>query len=318
MADPSAAAVEASGFAALAASHSGATPPPCPEAGRELFPGYPAPYGYYTTNPGNNWCMPDSPDNACTLSRDNGLTFDFRAACRQHDLAYYWVPANRFDVDNQFFADASADCARRNWFSKPFCYARAAIMWAGLRVAGAQAYGGNEIPGYNRELPPEGVPPFPPGPACGGSSGAWVRTDSTVLRQGTIVHLTGVVRASSRIVFDFRDENGTTVATHTTDFARANCVVHHEPEWFDTRRLPPGLIHVTATYARWEDNALMSHEVAVLEILPEFDPPPPPPPEEPAPPPEEPAPPPESPPPAEPAPPTEPPPPDVVTDVLTP
>lgn len=265
-------------------THSGATPPPCPPAGRELFPGYPAPYGYYTPNPSNNWCMPDSPDNACSFSRDNGLTFDFRAACRQHDLAYFWVPASREEVDNQFWVDATADCARRNWFSKPFCYSRAAIMWAGLRSLGWIQFGGNEIPGYNRELPPDGsLLPFGRGPACGSASNAWVRTDSTTLRQGSIVHLTGVVRAFSRVLFEFRDANGTLVADHVTDFARSNCVVHHEPEWFDTRRLPVGTVRVTATYARWEDNALVSGEVAVLEIQPEFDVPPPPAPDPPAP-----------------------------------
>jgi hypothetical protein len=162
------------GYAALAASssHSGSNPPNCPSAGRELFPGYPAPYGFYTTNPSNNWCMPDSPDNACSFVRDNGLTFDFRAACRQHDLAYYWVPTDRFTIDNQLWADMTADCARRNWFSKPFCYSRAAIYWAGVRAGGGFSFGGNDIPGYNRELPPEGVPPFTPGPTCGGGSGA--------------------------------------------------------------------------------------------------------------------------------------------------
>jgi hypothetical protein len=96
-----------------------------------------------------------------------------------------------------------------------------------------------------------------------------------VLRQGAIVHLTGVVRAFSRILFEFRDADGNLVADHTTDFARANCVVHHEPEAFDIRRLPVGRVSVTATFARWEDNALVSAEVAVLEVLPEFDPPPP-------------------------------------------
>ncbi len=153
-----------------------------------------------------------------------------------------------------------------------------------MRAGGEAAYAGNEIPGCNRELPPEGVPPLPPGPVCGSPSNAWVRTDSGIMRQGTIVGLIGVVRASSRIIFELRDADANVVATHTTDFSRANCVVHHEPEWFDTRRLPPGFVHVTAANGRWEDNALMCHEVAVLEILPEFDPPPPeqpPPPEEP-------------------------------------
>jgi hypothetical protein len=272
--DPTAAGAEAT-LQAQAFTHSGASPPACPAAGLELFPGYPGPYGYYTPNPANNWCMPDRHDNACSFSRDEGLTFDFRAACRQHDLAYYWVPASRGEADHQFWVDATSDCARRNWFSKPFCYARAALYWTLLRSLGWIQFGGNDIPGYNRELPPDGsLVTFPPGPTCGGGSGAWVRTDSTTVRQGTIVHLTGVVRAFSRIRFEFRDGAGNLVADHVTDFARSNCVVHHEPEWFDTRRLPVGTIHVTATYARWEDDGLVSGEVGVLAVLPEFDPPP--------------------------------------------
>src|SRR5262249_38116455 len=51
-------------------THSGATIPGCPAAGLQLRPEFPAPYGFYSTNPANNWCMPNGPDNGCTAFPD--------------------------------------------------------------------------------------------------------------------------------------------------------------------------------------------------------------------------------------------------------
>src|SRR5215468_5071164 len=67
-----------------AVSHSGATIPGCPPAGLQLLPGFPAPYGFYSTNPANNWCMPYGPDNGCTAFPDT-RSVD-RGRWRHHDL----------------------------------------------------------------------------------------------------------------------------------------------------------------------------------------------------------------------------------------
>jgi len=68
-----------------AVTHSGATIPGCPAAGLQLLPGFPAPYGFFSTNPANNWCMPNGPDNGCNVVPDTGSVagitiYDFRAS----------------------------------------------------------------------------------------------------------------------------------------------------------------------------------------------------------------------------------------------
>jgi hypothetical protein len=249
-------------------SHSGPIIPGCPAGGAGLLPGYPAPYGLYSPNPTNNWCTPNGNDNFCSFSPDSGLTFDFRAACRQHDLAYRWTPvpsSQRGLVDGQLYLDMKADCARRNWVSRVFCYPRAAIMYLFVLVFGGFAYGTSQWPGYNS---PGAAVPLPAPPGCTQPTHAFVYTagqgDSP--RRGSQIYLTGVVRSFSRIYFEFRDAAGTLVATHLTYFAGGNCVVNHEPEFFDVSRLPLGPIAVFATMTRFEDNQTVTQQVASLNV----------------------------------------------------
>jgi hypothetical protein len=136
-----------------AVTHSGATIPGCPAAGLQLLPGFPAPYRFFSTNPANNWCMPNGPDNSCTAFPDTksvaGITiYDFRAACRQHDLGYRWVPASKIALDARIFVDAAADCARRNLVIRPFCFSWAAVLFTGVFLFGGPSYGNSVREGY--------------------------------------------------------------------------------------------------------------------------------------------------------------------------
>jgi len=249
--------------AALAAvTHSGATVPGCPPAGLQLLAGFPVPYGFYSTNPTNNWCMPNGPDNGCNFLPDTRSAgfgveiYDFRAACRQHDNGYRWVPASRTAVDARIFVDAVADCNTRNPVIRPFCYSWAAVLFTGVFLFGFSAYGDAAREGYNRPVPASGVPPLEPAPTCAQSSHARLVTpgNTTTMSRGTVFNLTGVVRRHNRVLFEFFDSSWNLAATHLTYFSEHNCVVHHEREAFNTNRLPLGTVFVTATYAAWEQN----------------------------------------------------------------
>jgi hypothetical protein len=108
---------------------------------------------------------------------------------------------------------------------------------------------------------------------CNQPTHAWVYGGPTVT-QGAIVYLTGVVHKYSRITFNFYDPNGNWITQHLTQPARDNCVVHHEPEWFSTSRLPIGTVRVDATFLEWETDQWMTRQVATLTVL-EAPPPPP-------------------------------------------
>lgn len=261
--------------AIAAVTHSGATVPGCPPAGLQLMAGFPAPYGFYSTNPTNNWCMPNGPDNGCNVIPDTrsagfGIeVYDFRAACRQHDNAYRWVPASQLAVDARIFVDAVADCNTRNVAIRPFCYSWAAILFVGVFVGGFPFYGNSAREGYNRPVPPGGVPPLEPAPTCAQSSHARLQTpgNTTTMSRGTVFNLTGVVRRHNRVLFEFFDNSWNLAATHLTYFSEHNCVVHHDRETFNTNRLPLGTVFVTATYAAWEHNETVRRQhISTLAI----------------------------------------------------
>lgn len=249
-------------------SYSGATIPGCPAAGQQLLAGFPGPYGHYNINVNNNWCTPNGPDNGCSNVRDNGLTFDFRAACRQHDLAYRWAAAPRFTVDLQLLKDFAADCAKRNIASRELCFARAGVYYAFVAAFGFTAYGNSEWPGYNRPIPATGIPALPAAATCLQSSHARLHTpnNATTMSRGTVFNMTGVVRRHNRVRFEFYDGGWNLVASHLTYFSDNNCVVRHEPETFNTNRLPVGSVHVVATYAAWEHNTTVRQHITSLWI----------------------------------------------------
>lgn len=250
---------------------SGATIPPCVAAGSQLLPGLPPPYGYFPPATTNNFCLPNGPNGGCDVVRDNGLTFDFRAACRQHDLGYQFAPTTRVAVDNRFLVDMGSDCARRgglrSW-QKPFCYARAGIRYAFVRLIGGPFYGNTPRPGYNEPVPPGGVPPLPANTTCQQGSHAWLYypPGGASLPRGAEVFLTGVVRVNSRIRFEFRNPEGTLLARHLTYFSQENCVVEHESERFNTAVLPLGPVVVTATFPRWEASDEVTQQLGTYTI----------------------------------------------------
>jgi hypothetical protein len=257
-------------FALGVVTHSGANIPGCPAAGRQLMAGFPAPYGLYPINPANNWCMPNGPDNGCNVIPDTiPLTYDFRAACRQHDQGYRWVPAAKFAVDFQGLKDAIADCAKRNLVTRRFCFDWAGIFYAGVTIGGFCCYGNASRPGYNEALAPGAVPTLEPAPTCAQPSHARLATDGgvTTLVRGMTFNMTGVVRKHNRVLFEFFDSSWNLAATHLTYFSDSNCVVRHEPETFNTNRLPLGTVFVTATYAPWENNETVRRQhIATLAI----------------------------------------------------
>jgi hypothetical protein len=248
---------------------SGPAIPGCPAQGRQLLAGFPAPYGHWQPNPTNNWCLPNGPNGGCGPSwiRDSGLTFDFRAACRQHDLAYQFVPTDRYLVDLQFLVDMRADCARQPSWAKPFCYGRAGLYYAAVAALGWCCYGNADKPGYNRPVPPGGMPPIQ-SPPCAQSTHAWVHNPlgGPSVPRGSTIYLTGVTRKFSRVRFDFTDGANNLVASHLTYFSDDGCVIRHEPEAFNTARLPVGPVTVRATFTRWEDATTVTEPVATLQI----------------------------------------------------
>jgi hypothetical protein len=60
-----------------------------------LHPGLPWPYGEFAANAAVNFCMPNGPygNDLRTVVPDQYYVFDFRRACYQHDMGYFWTPA---------------------------------------------------------------------------------------------------------------------------------------------------------------------------------------------------------------------------------
>jgi len=236
--------------------------------GAALHPSLPGPYGEFAPNPANNFCLPNGPygNNLCTGVPDQGYVFDFRRACYQHDMGYFWTPfSNRGRIDDQLLVDATSDCAAAHpWYSlrRYACYAVAGIYRLGILILSGPFYGPNDIPGYSRPRQPgEALPVFRPfvlpgnGSTCRQDSHAWVGGVGSTFTQGATMYPTGVVAAATRIVFDFvNPTTGQIVLRHVTNPSRANCVVHHEPEAVSSWNLPAGRIDVYAkfrTYCRF-------------------------------------------------------------------
>jgi hypothetical protein len=230
-----------------------------------LHPSLRGPYGEFAANPANNFCLPNGPygNDLCTVVPDQVYVFDFRRACYQHDMGYFWAPlSDRTRVDDQFFADSTSDCtAAHPWYSlrRYACYVVAGVYRLGMLFSGP-FYGRNDIPGYSRPRQPgEALPIFRPfvlpgnGSTCNQDSHAWVGGVGTTFTQGATMYPTGVVAAATRIVFDFvNPATGQIVLRHVTNPSRANCVVHHEPEAVSSWNLPTGQIDVYAKFTRWE------------------------------------------------------------------
>jgi hypothetical protein len=117
--------------------------------------------------------------------------------------------------------------------------------------------GGEEVPGAS--LAPFPFPPYITQPnlgnlpiqnaiyQCGQPVHVWVAFDAEV-SIGTAIYPTGVVVPNSGATFYWVDTSGRIVASHTTQAARANCVIHHEPEAMNTSSFRPGLYAVYVSY----------------------------------------------------------------------
>jgi hypothetical protein len=237
--------------------------------GDALHPSLRGPYGEFAPNPANNFCLPNGPygNDLCTVVPDQVYVFDFRRACYQHDMGYFWAPfSDRERVDDQFLADATSDCrAAHPWYSlrRYACYVVAGVYRLGILIFSGPSYGRNDIRGYSRPRQPgEALPVFRPfvlpgnGSTCSqhnDASHAWVGGVGSTFTQGATMYPTGVVAAATRIVFDFvNPTTGQIVLRHVTNPSRANCVVHHEPEAVSSWNLPAGRIDVYAKFTRWE------------------------------------------------------------------
>lgn len=241
---------------------SGLNIPPCPPAGgARLVPGFPIPYGAYTPNPLNNWCMPNSVTGGCSYFPDRSPFWDFGAACRQHDLAYRWKPVpseDRMLVEHALLADALDDCAYRSVGSRAICRHAAMTMFLATTIFGGPFYGSGETAGYSTG--PLQVDPsvLDSGGICAQSTHAWLYVGEFSERvvRGTPVYPTAVTKAFSRTRFRFFGPNGTLALEHTTRAADRNCVVRHERERFNSTLLPAGLYRVEVSLVPWETNRL--------------------------------------------------------------
>lgn len=250
--------------------------------GAALIPEYSGPYGLFPPNSLLNFCMPNGPysNDLCTVVPDRGLgVFDFRRACYMHDMAYFWTPlADRSVIDGQFFNDMIASCrAAHPWYSlrRYACYAVGGAYYLGVRLFGAPAYNNFEdIPGYDKVLPPgQSIAQYPVYDrtgitSCEQESHAWLGfAYGSNLYYGQTVYPTGVVHKYTSITFEFvTPGNGRIVASHTTQPARSNCVVHHEPEAFSVSRLPVGQVDVYARYQRWESDGWVRKLIGSYQV----------------------------------------------------
>lgn len=94
---------------------------------------------------------------------------------------------------------------------------------------------------------------------CNGSPNTWVRTNNgygfvdggntATVTQGEAIWFSGTVPKRTRASFALINEaTGQVAYTHTTNPSRDNCVIHHEPEYFNTGWLAPGRYRVVSTY----------------------------------------------------------------------
>ena len=83
--------------------------------------------------------------NGCTAVDDSGATFNFHAACDQHDLCYINRPygvneGGRKVCDDQFYNRMTWDCVYRPFWPRQACYQRAGAYWVGVRSWGGWFY----------------------------------------------------------------------------------------------------------------------------------------------------------------------------------
>lgn len=243
--------------------------PSAPAAGGTLLPGYPGPYGFYTSNPTNNWGMPNSPSGGCGpwFIRGDGLYFDFRRACYQHDLAYRWTPVDRLSVDLRFLREMLYDCTHRNLLTIRLCTIRAGLYFTFVSLLGGPSYGGTLTPGYN--APGDPMAWQAPYSSCAQASHVFVYTDGYGNRvpRNKPIYFTGVVRQYSRVRFQLIDAYGNVALQHMTHAARTNCVIHHEPERVSASVLPNGVYQVRALFTPWETEQVTTQNLGTLEIF---------------------------------------------------
>jgi hypothetical protein len=255
--------------------------------GHFLHPTLPPPYGNFTPNCENHWCVPDlyigdydetdldgRRGNFCSLVPD----FWFRWPCYQHDIAYAFAPmaadskiGSFLAINWQWYGDMRTECHERirfDWVNPEFilCQAVAFTYYIGVNTFAFPVFNTpNEIKGYDvteGEQPDLArAPVFRRWNACTGrytDSRPFVSYQRQVLGgyaevpQGGILELSGRAHRGTRILFEFVDSEGKTVANHLTGKARDNCVIHQEPEAFSTSVLPVGLYTVKAHFYAWE------------------------------------------------------------------
>ncbi|HEV7671051.1 MAG TPA: hypothetical protein VGS22_21245 [Thermoanaerobaculia bacterium] len=246
--------------------------PATPAAGGTLLPGLPPPYGLYTSNPTNNWGMPNSKNGGCgpEIIRGDGAYFDFRRACRQHDLAYRWTPvppSQRLQVENRLLHEMLYDCSLRGPVTGALCAIRAGIYFLGTTIGGGFSYGATPTPAYNTEGKPMTWPV--PYSFCAQPSHPWVFTNGYGNRvpRAKPIYFTGVVRQHSRVLFQLIDGAGNVALQHMTHAARTNCVIHHEQEAIPAFYLPNGVYEVRALFTPWETEEVTVQILGNLEIF---------------------------------------------------
>ena len=255
--------------------------------GHFLAPELPAPYGTFAPNCENHWCVPDlyisdydqtdldgRPGNFCSLVPD----FWFRWPCYQHDLAYTFAPmaaesklGSFLAVNWQWWGDMRTECHERirlDWLNPEFvvCQAVAFTYWLGVNTFAFPVFNEpNGIKGYDvlegEDPDLRRAPVYRRWNACTGTyteSRPFVSYNRQVLgsyaevAQGAILELSGRTHRGTRILFEFVDQSGNTVANHLTDKSGDNCIIAQEPEQFRTSSLPVGMYTVRARYYAWE------------------------------------------------------------------
>jgi hypothetical protein len=255
--------------------------------GHFLHPELPAPYGSFTPNCENHWCVPDlyihdyddtdldgRPGNFCTLVPD----FWFRWPCYQHDIAYTFAPmaseskiGSFLAINWQWYGDMRTECHERipfDWLNPEFvvCQVVAFTYYFGVNTFAFPIFNTpNEIKGYDvltgEDPDTTHAPVFRRWNACTGTyteSRPFVSYNRQVLGsyaevpRGAILELSGRTHRGTRILFEFVDENGNTVTNHLTRKAGDNCIIAQEPEQFQTFVLPVGTYTVKARYYAWE------------------------------------------------------------------
>lgn len=242
--------------------------PPTPAAGAALLPGFPPPYGYYTPNPTNNWGMPNAITGGCGpfIIRGDGAYFDFRRACRQHDLGYRWTPVGRLSVDGRLLTEMLYDCSLRSPVTRALCSIRSGVYYAAVVAFGGPSYGNNPTAGYNGP----GTPiVFGPTTSCAQASHAFVFTDGFGNRvpRNKPIYFTGVVRQHTRVRFQLIDANGNVALQHMTHASRTNCVIHHEPERVPASVLANGVYQIRILFTPWETEQVTEQTIGSIEVF---------------------------------------------------